>query len=114
MNVNPGELDKKIKIIKATESKNDNGFLSLSREVFKKPWASVSQKSANESFKANSELATSQKRFLIRYIPGITYDMIIEYNAQEYDIKYIHDYEDKHEYVEIIAELRDANGRIGT
>lgn len=114
MNVNPGKLDKKIEIMRSVIKRDDDGFEQKEFEVFKRPWASVSQKSANEAFKSNTELATSQKRFLIRYIKGLTYDMTIKYMGQEYNIVFIHDYEDKHEYVELIGELRGANGRIGT
>lgn len=114
MNVNPGKLDKRIEIMRSVTKEDADGFKKKEFETFKKPWASVSQKSANESFKSNTELATSQKRFLIRYIKGLTYDMTIKYDGQEYDIKFIHDYEDKHEYVELIGVIRGANGRIGT
>ena len=114
MNINPGKLDKKIEIIATVNKKNGNGFLEKEEKLFKSPWAQVSQKSANEHFKANTELATSQKRFLIRYIKGITYDMFIRYANNDYDIIYLNDYEERHEYIEIIGEMRGANGRIGT
>lgn len=114
MNVNPGKLDKRIEIMRSVTKEDADGFKKKEFETFKKTWASVSQKSANESFKSNTELATSQKRFFIRYIKGLTYDMTIKYDSQEYDIIFIHDYEDKHKYVELIGVIRGANGRIGT
>ena len=115
MNINPGKLNKKIDIVTVYERKNQNGFPIYEEKTYKADiWAAISQKSANEIFKANSTFATSQKRFLIRYVPGISYDMLIRYKDVLYDIKYINDYEDKNEYIEIIAEVSDLNGKISS
>lgn len=113
MNVNPGKLNKKIDIVCISKEKNKNGFTVYQEKIYRENiWAGVSQKSANEIFKANSKYATVYKRFLIRYIPDITYDMHIKYKNILYDIEYINNYEDRNEYVEIIAKESDVNGKI--
>ena len=111
MVVNPGEFNKKIQIVTLVEGKDSDGFPKKSLKECFTSWAKVSQKSANETFKAGAEFATSQKRFLIRYVEGITYQMYVMYNGELYDIIYLNDYDEAHKYIEIIGEK---NGTIKT
>lgn len=106
MNVNPGELNKKIKIVYFSGEKNENGFLVEKKEVVvRDTWAKVSRVSVSEVMKASSEINIERCRFLVRYTPvEITRDMFVYYAGKYYQIEYTNNYEDSNEYIEIMAE----------
>lgn len=110
MYVNPGELNKKIQIVKITSADtNKNGFpLSSTEKIIRNCFAKVSNTSGSEIIKANSEFAEAKKRFLIRYTDmEINTDMIVRYNGKDYDIRYINPYGDGKEYMEIWTDLSE-------
>ena len=110
MNVNPGELNKKITIFQEIEGAEDaNGFPTKSTEnVIRTPWAKVTNKSGTEKIDGGVELTDIRKRFLIRYKPNctITEDMRIRYAGKEYDILFVNEYGDNKEYIEIWTQRR--------
>ena len=68
MYVNPGELDKKIQIIrKVSGGVNSNGFpLPDTEEIVRICHTKVSNTSGSEIIRANSEFSEAKKRFLVR------------------------------------------------
>lgn len=92
MQVNPGTLNKKIEIYNADD------VLVLSK------WSAINQVTGTEMIKNNVQFGQTNVRFLIRYtsIP-INNDYYIKYNGYLYDIQYTNDYNESHEYIEIIA-----------
>lgn len=105
MNVNPGELNKKIAIVLPAKEKNTAGFKqNKEEEVIRKPYAKVTRTSIKEALQDGNEVAIAKCRFLIRYtdIP-ITNKMFIKYNGLYYHIEYVNDYNDSHEYMEIMT-----------
>jgi SPP1 family predicted phage head-tail adaptor len=63
----------------------------------------VTRTSGTEVIKANADFADVKMRFLIRCPKAtITREMIVRYGV-DYEIEYVNDYNDAHEYVEIIA-----------
>jgi SPP1 family predicted phage head-tail adaptor len=110
MYVNPGELNKKIQIIKkVSPGINENGFpLPAKEEIVRKCWAKVSNTSGSEIVKANSEFSEAKKRFLIRYSgKPVDTDMILRYAGKDYDIKYINTYGDEKEFMEIWTSISE-------
>lgn len=111
MQVNPGELDKQIQIIKkALAEKNENGFPIIEESVVRKCWAKVSQisgkKLINTSNDASYEFSNTKVRFLVRYSnTKIDNKMIIKFRGKEYNIKYVNEYGYSKEYIEIWTEL---------
>lgn len=104
MNVNPGELNKKITIFEYIETQDEDGYPVKKKNVVHSANASFKRMSGTETVKANADFTTEKVRFLIRYtIKSIDRRMIVEYNKKEYEIEYINDYEDSHEYIEIWA-----------
>lgn len=110
MYINPGELNKKIQIIrKVSGGKNSNGFsLPETEGIIRTCFAKVTNTSGSEIVKANSEFSEAKKRFLIRYSSKeINTDMVVRYHGEDHDIKYINPYGDDKEYLEIWTEISE-------
>lgn len=106
MNVNPGELDKKIQIIRKKEEIDENGFPVLTERVVRSCFARYTVTSGNEIIKAGTEFSKAKARFLVRYSPiQVDTDMIVRYAGRDYNIEYINPYGDSREYMEIWASL---------
>ena len=104
--VNPCELKHKIKIYLPTSTKDSSGYKSNTAQptLFHECWAKFSRAKGTELIKSNADFSDVSVRFLIRYTSKvITRKMTILYNSTSYEIEYINDYEDKHEYIEILA-----------
>lgn len=110
MNVNPGSLNKKIRIIVLVQEQDENGIYQMLEATYASVWSAVSQKSANEAFKANADYQTDEKRFLIRFLDGIDYKMFIKYENVLYNIIFMNDYNEEHKYIEIVGKKVDKNG----
>ena len=113
MNVNPGELNKKIKIVDFDGEKDKDGFIDKQERVVRESWAKVTRVNVKEVLKASTEMNLERCRFLIRYTQKeITRDMFVLYNGTYYQIEYINNYGDSNEYVEIMATAGEKNGSI--
>ena len=104
MNVNPGKLDKKIEIWTTANTTDADGFPAVTPSLFHSCAAQFSRTSGTEIIKSSADFSETKVRFLIRYTTkAITRKMTVKYAGNEYQIDYINDYEDKHQYIEIIA-----------
>ncbi len=101
MNVNPGELNKRIQIIGFVPTVDDDGYQTKTETVVRQCWTKFTRTSGTEAVKANADFAEIKARFLVRYWNSIDRKMIIRYAGNDYEIVYINDYEDRHEYIEI-------------
>ena len=108
MNINPGELNRKIKILSLQDSRDEEGYPDENDAVVLETWAKFSRMSGSEIFKSGTDFANAKVRFLIRHtsVP-INTKMNVLYRGKLYDIKYLNDYSDNGEYIEIIAELNE-------
>lgn len=106
MNINPGEFNKRIKFISLGTERDNDGYDVPKRCTVYECWAKFSRVSGTEILKSNADFSCVKARFLIRYNRRIslTNDMLIEYAGNDYEIKYINNYGDSDEYIEIIAE----------
>lgn len=102
--VDPGKLDKLIKIFRIDSSNQDSygfetkGEKSLVREC----WAQFTAQSGTEVLKSGSEFSDTKQRFLIRASrTEITEDMIVCYKGKEYPITYVNPYGDSGQYIEL-------------
>lgn len=105
MNVNPGELRQRIKFVKVINGTDTDGFPIHSESEIYECQAKITQLSGTEKVKSGAEIASTNTRFLIRYTSLINEDMQIKFGSLYYDIKFINDYEFKHEYTEVWGEL---------
>lgn len=84
MYINPGELDKRIQIIKITIGEYDSdGFPIDSEEVIRTCYARVTDTSGSELIKANSEFSQAKRRFLIRYTDTEISSALVPSNERE-------------------------------
>lgn len=114
MDVNPGELNKRIAIVKYTGQVNKNGFRTRERVVIRNCWAKMTRSSMAELVKNGAEMGETSCRFLVRTGSQIiTRDMCVEYAGDVYEIQYVNDYNDDHEYTEIAAVRKEpGNGKV--
>lgn len=105
MNVNPGELNKRIKIVDFIEKKDKDGFVTEKNEVvIRETWAKVTKTNVSEIMKAGREISLTRRRFLVRYSPKpITHTMFVVYAGDYYQIEYANNYGESNEYIEIMA-----------
>ncbi|WP_312373009.1 phage head closure protein [Lachnoclostridium sp.] len=103
MNVNPGELNKRIEIRtfnKKTEESN----------LVRKCWAKITNISGKEIIRNNIDIENIETRFLVRHSKTqITKDMEIHFRDMIFDIKYSNEYGYGKQYVEILATFKDWN-----
>ena len=106
MVINPGNFDKRIKIIKYEIKKDADGFEEKIENVVSITWAQVTNISGTEILRSNSDFSEVKTRFLMR-TPKIKLnkDMFIKFDGNAYNIVYINDYGYDKKYTEIIAEL---------
>lgn len=104
MKVDIGSLNKRIQIISQVKTTDDDGFDITTEKVIRKCWASFNRTSGTETIKANADFNEVKCRFMIRYnkIP-ISSKYQVRYNNQIYEIVYANDYNDSHEYIELIC-----------
>lgn len=104
MQVNPGNFDKKIEIIKNILTKDKDGFEIKTEEIILKTWAQITNKSGGEAEAENSDFVFIKTRFLIRTPKlSIDKDYKIKFRGKTYDIAYINDYNFDGLYTEIIT-----------
>ena len=105
MQINPGNFDKKIKIIKHKIQKDTDGFEERTEVVVLVTWAQVTNISGTELIKNNSDFSEVKTRFLMRSSKAeLDKDMMIIFQEGTYNIVYINDYGYDKKYTEIIAE----------
>jgi len=107
MNVNPGELSKRIKIVSVVSGVDSDGFPIASETIIHECWAKAGNTSGTELIKAGAEFVEAKTRFLIRYTSKtINEDMQVIFNGDYYNIRYVNNYEYSNEYIEIFGTLR--------
>lgn len=113
MYVNPGELKKRISIVKLVPSKDKDGFINNENELVGQCWAKATQKSIKEVIESGTEFNLESYRFLIRTIKTpITREMFVLYKGNYYQIEYVNDYNDEGVYTEIMATAGVKNGTV--
>ncbi len=106
MQINPGNLKKKIQIVEYITRKDKDGFEIKEEYIILKTWAQVTNKSGTEIQRSNSDFAEVKTRFLIR-TPQVNLknSMVIKFCGDIYEIVYINDYNFDKKYTEIMAKL---------
>lgn len=103
MDVNAGELDKRISIYRKPVLEGD-GYLpnGAEPELVRACWAKFTQTSGTELVKANADVGEARVRFLVRYTrKEIDRKMFVRYKGLDYEILYVNTYGDSGEWMEI-------------
>lgn len=103
MNVNPGDLNKRIRIQRFERVRDADGYYSEDWVTVHTVWAQFSRLSGTEASQRGADYARVQVRFLIRAREDIDRKMAVLYRGERYEIEYLNDYGDRHEYLEILA-----------
>ena len=120
MHVDAGELNKRIEIVRRDRTKKTpNGYdeitetaVAVDPGVVHRCWAKFTQTSGTELVKANADFGEERVRFLIRWTDrAIDRKMVVRYGGSRYEIEYINDYGDGHQYIELWCKWLSRDGR---
>lgn len=112
MHVDAGELNKRIEIARLDRTETLDGYNEITETVVHRCWAKFSQTSGTEFIKANADFGEEKVRFLIRWTDrAIDRKMVIRYGGSRYEIEYINDYGDGHQYIELWCKWLSRDGR---
>jgi len=101
--MNIGDLRKRITLLQITPQIDENGFATEEISELGTVWAAVSNLYGKEYFAAKAVQAENTVKFTIRYRPGITTDMKIQFQDRLFNITDIDDIKYKKRYLEIKA-----------
>jgi len=101
--MNIGEFRHRISIVSTTPVINENGFETKVVQVFKTVWAAVSNLHGKEYFAAKAVQAENTVKFTIRYLPGISTSMQIQFQDRVFNIIDIDNIKYRKKYLEIKA-----------
>lgn len=111
MRVNAGKLRKQISIVQIVKTKDADGYWTSEDVPVHATWAQFSRTSGKEAARNDADYGEIMARFLIRWTSKIiSRKMIVLYGGDRYEIQYVNDYGDRHEYIEIIAKLETMEG----
>lgn len=112
MFVQAGELNKRIQIIRRDGARDSDGYPQPQETVVHNCWARFTRTSGTETLRANADFGEEKVRFLIRYTSkAIDRKMFVRYAGSDYEIQYINDYGDSHEYIELWCRWRSLEGK---
>lgn len=106
MQVDAGELRHRIRIYEKSPAADSDGYSAQTLKLVRSCMAKFSRQSGTESQRAGADMADVKARFLVRWSRvKIDRKMIVRYAGTDYEIEFVNDYEDKHEYLEIWCKL---------
>lgn len=111
MNVNAGELNKRVEILRVSTAPDAEGYTPESVRVIRRPWAAFSRTSGTEKLKSGADMGEVKARFLLRAgSVQISRKDRVRYAGEEYEIEYVNEYGDSGEYIELMTRLLTAGG----
>ena len=87
--IGAGDLDRKIKVEKATLTRNTAGESISTWATFAEVWAKVEPVAGREFFQLAQAQAQVDVKFTIRWLVGLTHDMRIIFDSRTYDIVHL-------------------------
>ena len=85
--MNPGVLRHRITFLHMVEKENEVGDTVFVEEPFKTVWASVEPLRGRDYFEARKIQSEATHKITIRYLPGVTPDMKIEFKGRMFEIE---------------------------
>lgn len=104
MKVNIGSLNKRISIVRRTVERDADGYETVQDNVVHTCWAQFTRKSGAETIRENADFGQTKARFLIRSVrTKIDRKMIVKYAGDEYEIEFVNEYGDSHQFTELMC-----------
>lgn len=85
--MNPGKLRHRITFLHKVEEENEVGDTYFAEEAWKTVWASVEPLRGRDYFEARKIQSEATHKITIRYLPGVTPDMKIEFKGRMFEIE---------------------------
>ncbi len=101
--MNPGELNKRITILKRSIFTDDNGFEVEEWVDYKTVWAKVKNINGKEFFQAQQAQSKASKKIIIRYLKGLD-SYKINYKNNNYNLIYSDNIQEKNKFIELLLE----------
>ena len=105
MFIDAGELNKRITISQKIAWRDEDGYRHEELVPVRSCAASFSRVSGKEMIRAGADFSEEKVRFVVRHSYSVAIDrkMVVTYRGEQYEIEYVNDYGDRHEYVELIC-----------
>lgn len=107
--MNPGRLDRRIKFLTQTQTKEADQDYVISYTLLRETWAEVKPYSGRRQLESGEPVITEGTQFIIRYRPDFTPQkaMKIQYLDQLYTIHGMRDIDNEHRFWEILTKTAD-------
>lgn len=107
MDIDAGELIHRIAIYRRIRTQDADGYFTEEEQLVRRCWAKFTRTSGTEMERANADYTEIKARFLVRStaVP-IDRKMFVRYGGDDYEILYINDYANRHEFTEILCVRR--------
>ncbi len=103
--MDPGKLNKRIKIKEPSPKKDSDGFKTKSEpKVIFTTWAAAYPLKGKEFWNAKTTHSKKVMKFICRYRKGVDEDMIVEYKDVDYEIIDVINVDEANKYLQILAE----------
>lgn len=108
----PGELNKRITILKRNIFTDDNGFEVEEWIDYKSVWANVKNINGKEFFQAQQAQSKASKKITIRYLndldssinTNVSLEYKIKYMNNNYNLIYSDNIQEKNKFIELLLE----------
>lgn len=111
MNINIGQLNKRISIVKVNKEKDRDGYWTESDTLIHSTWARYAEGPGKETDRNDADYSEVMAEFLIRKTSvKLSRKMIVLYDGKRYEIDYIGPYRRNSAFVLITAKLLTMEG----
>lgn len=111
MNINIGQLNKRISIVKVDKTKDPDGYWTESETVVHTTWAKFTEGVGKETTRNNADYSEIVAEFLIRKTSvKLSRKMIVQYGGKRYEIQHIGPYRENSSFLLITAKLLTLEG----
>lgn len=101
-----GTMDKRITILMPEEYEDENEATRQRMVPFCRTWGRIEPQRGSELIQDYKDTVTEMVKITIRYRPGITNRMAVQYRNQVYFIRYITDPYSAHVKLELVCDIR--------
>lgn len=101
-----GKLDRKIQILQISKTKDAWNFDVKTQSVFADAWAKRVDVRPSEEVEESQIVAITRTEWWVRYLSGVTREMVVKYEGQEWAIVGIQE-KGRREWLILTTEMRE-------